>query len=187
MKIDAKTITNVQVQDLQLNVEKQVLRTIQVLRDKNLRVGFAESCTGGLLASLFTQQAGVSDIFWGSVVSYSNEAKHLFLNVSHEVFNQFGAVSYECAAQMAEGLQSQILKTGFKKVLTVSLTGVAGPIGGSVLKPVGTVFIAVSGAEIATQIFHHEFIDAEGQVLSREQIQWASVQAALKHVLQILQ
>lgn len=185
--------TNVQTSDLNSRMENALKKAVQVVRDKAMLVGFAESCTGGLLSSRMTQQSGISDIFWGSVVSYANESKSAFLGVQESVFKQFGAVSSECAKQMAEGLAAQIKKSTSKDVVTVAITGIAGPTGGTPTKPVGTVFIAVSGTKIATQIFHHEFVStnnsshAEGmhnssKELTREEIQQAAAVAALEHL-----
>lgn len=194
--VNVKTLTNVQTEKLNSRVENALEKAIQVIRDKGLLVGFAESCTGGLLSSSLSKKAGVSDIFWGSVVSYANESKSTFLGVQESVFKQFGAVSSECAKQMAEGLVAQIKRTTSKDVVTVAVTGIAGPTGGTELKPVGTVFFAVAGTKIATQIFHHEFVNtnsrshAEGMPtnnnLSREEIQAAAAAVALEHLSETL-
>jgi nicotinamide-nucleotide amidase len=194
-----KNLTVVQTQTLSRDTEIALKKAIEVVRDKGLLVGFAESCTGGLLSSLISRQSGVSDIFWGSVVSYANESKSLFLGVQDSVFKSVGAVSSECAKQMAEGLAAQIKKTTSKDVVTVSVTGIAGPTGGSESKPVGTVFVAVAGTKLAetkptTLIFHHEFVSnnshAEGMhninKLSREEIQSAAAVAALNHLIEAI-
>jgi len=188
MEVCKKIITNVQVSDggqtLLEQVQQSLLRVIQVLGDKGLMLGFAESCTGGLLSSLITKQSGVSEVFWGSVVSYSNESKSLFLNVGMEIFKKYGAVSSQCAIAMSEGLHAKISQTTQKKIITVSLTGIAGPTGGSDQKPVGTVFIAVSGTSKASKVFHHEFviINEKAILTDRECIQYASALHTLKHI-----
>lgn len=193
-----KTLMNVQIENLKSRGENALGKAIQVIRDKSLLVGFAESCTGGLLSSSLSRQSGISDIFWGSVVSYANESKSAFLGVQESVFKTVGAVSSECAKQMAEGLVAQIQKTTSKDVVTVSVTGIAGPTGGTDLKPVGTVFFAVAGTKIATQIFHHEFVTinshADGmqksrqqsRQLSREEFQTAAAAVALEHLIETL-
>ena len=173
--------------EIESAIQQQLLNTIDVLRDKNFMVGFAESCTGGLLSSLMTAQPGVSDVFWGSVVSYSNEAKVEFLNVNSDILKTHGAVSAACAKEMSEGLL-QKMKTekvrlgsgalATKGYRTVSITGIAGPKGESADKPVGTVFISCSGSGIATQVFQHEFAN-----VNRQQIQYSAALAALKHLL----
>jgi PncC family amidohydrolase len=100
---------------------------------------FAESCTGGLLAAAVTSVPGVSASFPGSVVTYSNEDKVEKLSVRPETLARYGAVSGQCAAQMARGARAL-----FGVRIAVSITGIAGPDGGSQLKPVGTVWFGLS-------------------------------------------
>jgi len=99
-------------------------------------VSFAESCTGGLLSSRFVDVPGVSKVFKGSVVAYSNEIKERVLNVKKETLNNFGAVSEECVIEMAKGV-ANLFSTDY----SVSISGIAGPTGGTKEKPVGTVWI----------------------------------------------
>lgn len=163
---------------------RDVTKAIQDLRDKALTVGFAESCTGGLLSSYFTAQAGVSDVFMGSVICYSNAVKENLLGVKTQTLVTVGAVSFETAKQLAEGA----LKTLDVKV-AVSLTGIAGPNGGSVAKPVGTVFIAVAGmksevgvsAMLETEIFECHF---QGD---RQQIQFLACAEATKKLTKFIE
>lgn len=122
---------------------EKVHKLIQILRDRKLTVSFAESCTGGQLSAFITEQPGVSDIFIGSVVSYSNESKIELLGVSRETLIDEGAVSETVARQMAQGAQKKL-----KSEFSVAITGIAGPTGGSELKPVGTVCFAVSGTNL---------------------------------------
>ncbi|MBC7743253.1 MAG: CinA family protein [Bdellovibrionaceae bacterium] len=157
----------IQQQNLTLNVAK----TTAVLRDKKLTVGFAESCTGGLLSSLFTELAGVSDVFLGSVISYDNHVKQRLLNVAASSLVTDGAVSTSVAKQMAEGAVKAL-----EVSVAVSITGVAGPSGGTTLKPVGTVFIAVAGLQSETKVFEHHFGG------DRKQIQLQSCGEAIKHL-----
>ncbi|KYG67639.1 damage-inducible protein CinA [Bdellovibrio bacteriovorus] len=124
---------------MSLNSEK-LQELIRSLRDQKLTVGFAESCTGGALSAFLTEQPGISDIFLGSVVSYSNEAKEDLLGVRRDTLMQEGAVSEAVARQMAHGVRRQ-LKTDW----SVAITGIAGPSGGTTTKPVGTVCIAIAG------------------------------------------
>ena len=105
-----------------------------------LTLGTAESCTGGLLASLITHHSGSSKYYMGGVSSYSNYAKHRVLHVNDDTLKSFGAVSEETAKEMAEG----VLKV-FNVDYGISVTGVAGPSGGSAEKPVGTIFVGISG------------------------------------------
>lgn len=111
-------------------------------RAKGVKVSCAESCTGGLVGAALTEIAGSSDVFVGSAVTYSNEAKHELLGVKSETIERFGAVSSECAVEMAEGSR-RVYGADF----AVSVTGIAGPDGGSYAKPVGTVWFGVSGRE----------------------------------------
>lgn len=111
----------------------------RLLREKHLTVTTAESCTGGFLAHLITSVPGASEYFQGSVIAYSNEVKHTFLGVSEESLKKFGAVSEEVVREMAKGALQQ-----FKTDFAVSVSGIAGPDGGTIEKPVGTVWIAVA-------------------------------------------
>ncbi len=102
------------------------------------KLGIAESCTGGLLLATLTQFPGASDYLLGGVVSYSNELKESMLHVSSETLKKYGAVSRECAIEMANG----IFKVTQAEI-AISVTGILGPSGGSVEKPVGTVWMAI--------------------------------------------
>lgn len=110
-----------------------------LLREKLFYLSTAESCTGGLIANKITQISGSSDYFKGAIISYSNEIKQSELNVSEDILNTFGAVSSECVEQMAHNVK-QKYKTDF----SISVSGIAGPNGGSEEKPVGTVWFAIS-------------------------------------------
>lgn len=113
---------------------------IRLLRKEGSTVSFAESCTGGKLSSLLTEQSGVSDVFMGSVVSYSNQAKKDLLDVSAESLASEGAVSETVAKQMARGVRKK-LRTDW----AVAITGIAGPTGATPQKPVGMVCFGVAG------------------------------------------
>jgi nicotinamide-nucleotide amidase len=109
------------------------------LRAEGLTFACAESCTGGLVAHRMTALAGSSDVFWGGAVTYSNEAKTQFLGVDAGLIADHGAVSAPVAVAMVEGL---VAASGV--ALAVSITGVAGPTGGTAEKPVGTVWFGVA-------------------------------------------
>ncbi|MDA3046894.1 CinA family protein [Campylobacter sp. VBCF_06 NA8] len=113
-----------------------ISHAVEKLREIGAKITFAESCTAGLLAAKFGEIAGVSDIFDGSVVSYANEIKRAWLDVSDEVLQDYGAVSEQCVAGMLSGA---LESSGANFALAIS--GIAGPGGGSDEKPVGTVFI----------------------------------------------
>ncbi len=121
------------------------------LQEKHLTLALAESCTGGLIGHRVTSVAGSSDYFLGGVVSYSNEAKLELLHVDPEVLAQFGAVSPETARDMALGARA-----AFGADLGLSVTGIAGPTGGSPAKPVGTVYIALATPE-EVEVWHYRF------------------------------
>ena len=122
-------------------------KLVKVLSEKKLTCATAESCTGGGVGYAITSVAGASAVFYGGVISYDNSVKRDILGVPEEVLLTKGAVSSECAAAMAGGAR-RILKTD----LAVSLTGIAGPSGGSVEKPVGLVWFGLSSAKgIATE------------------------------------
>ena len=117
----------------------------KTLKERGMTVGVAESCTGGFLASLFTSQPGASEYFYGGVVSYDNSVKMNVLGVEKGVLDTYGAVSQECAEQMAAGAR-KVLGTDY----AIATTGVAGPDGGTPEKPAGTVWIAVAAPEGVT-------------------------------------
>ncbi len=118
--------------------------------NKKCTFAFAESCTGGLVASKITDLSGSSAVFYGGVVSYDNSVKENVLKVKKETLETFGAVSLECATEMARGVR-ELLKTDY----AVSISGIAGPTGGSAEKPVGTVAIGVASKEKSTAFLYH--------------------------------
>ncbi len=175
------------------NLGCEVAKTIDLLRDSGMTVGFAESCTGGLLSSEFTKISGVSDVFMGSVVCYSNAVKENVLGVKSETLKIFGAVSVECAQELSTATLKILGVT-----LAIAITGIAGPMGGSVNRPVGTVFISVSGMDsvknqMVTKNYCHQFGQIEsGELLlenkiTREEIQKMACTASLEHLQQLIQ
>ena len=114
-------------------------KLVELLKGRGLTCATAESCTGGGVGSAITAVPGSSAVFAGGVISYSNEVKRNILGVSADILQTVGAVSSETAAQMAEGVR-KLLKTD----LAVSLTGIAGPDGGSDEKPVGLVWFGLA-------------------------------------------
>lgn len=127
------------------SIEELVHHLIQTLLKSQQTVSFAESCTGGLLSAKVTELSGVSSVYRGSVVSYSNEAKVEILGVGAQNLQSQGAVSQVVAQEMAQGVRHR-----FHTDWGVSITGIAGPTGGSVEKPVGTVWIGVCGPQHAS-------------------------------------
>ena len=122
-----------------------------LLRNKNITLSTAESCTGGLLSSRITDIPGSSDYFIGGVVAYSNEIKKKVLGVKEEDLKNFGAVSEPVVKQMAEGI-----RTLFDTDFGIGISGIAGPTGGTPQKPVGTVYLSLSFRE-KTEIYKKFF------------------------------
>ena len=113
-------------------------KIVRLLGKKRLKISFAESCTGGLLSSTITQISGSSKVFTIGLVAYSNQSKINTLKVPKNTIRKYGAVSYETCLSMVKNL-NKISKTN----ISVSVTGIAGPKGGSKKKPVGLVFIGI--------------------------------------------
>jgi nicotinamide-nucleotide amidase len=142
-----------------------------LLRDRNLTIAAAESCTGGLLLSRLTDVPGSSAWVLGGVVAYSNELKTMFADVSPELIEQHGAVSEPVAAALADGVRR---RTGSN--IAVGITGIAGPGGGTPAKPVGTVAIAVVGPDGTARVRTQWLFGG------RAQIKFNATQAALDMV-----
>jgi len=138
-----------------------------LLSERNETVAVAESCTGGLLGGEFTNIPGSSRYFLGGVIAYSNEIKERILGVEKEVIQKFGAVSQETAKQMAENVRKL-----FNSTYGISITGIAGPEGGTKEKPVGTVWISLSTAD---KVIAKKFQFGDDRHINRER----SVGAAL--------
>jgi nicotinamide-nucleotide amidase len=132
-------------------LRQRATEVLQKARDKSLTLGTAESCTGGLVSGTLTAIPGSSDVVMGSVVSYACSVKHRVLGVSQETLDTVGAVSQECACQMAEGARRVLASD-----VAVSVTGIAGPGGAVPGKPVGTVWFACA-CEQGTVSERHEF------------------------------
>jgi PncC family amidohydrolase len=122
-----------------MTIEEEIGR---LLIEANLTLATAESCTGGLVAHRITNVAGSSAYFLGGVVSYANEAKEALLGVRHETLLAHGAVSEEAAREMARGARER-LGAG----VAVSITGIAGPTGGTAEKPVGLTYMALAAPD----------------------------------------
>ena len=151
------------------------LKIVKLLTKKKLTVSFAESCTGGLLASSVTSISGSSKVFNMGLVTYSNNAKVKLLKVPKKTITKYGAVSYETCLSMVKNL-SKISRSN----ISISITGVAGPNGGTKEKPVGLVYIGLkkgSKTIIKKNLFKSK---------KRVSIQKATVNQALKMILNIL-
>ena len=151
------------------------LKIVKLLTSKGLTVSFAESCTGGLLSSSITSISGSSKVFNMGLVTYSNNAKVKLLKVPKKTINKYGAVSYETCLSMVKNL-SKISKSN----ISISITGVAGPTGGTKEKPIGLVYIGLkkgSKTIIKKNLFKSK---------KRVTIQKATAKQALKMILNIL-
>ena len=147
---------------------------VKNLIKKKIKISFAESCTGGLLASSITSISGSSKIFNLGFITYSNQAKIKFLKVNKNIIKKYGAVSHECCLAMVDNL-SKISKAN----INVSITGIAGPNGGTKQKPVGLVYIGVKRGN-KTLINKCFFRNKK-----RSSIQKATVKKALNLILRI--
>ena len=148
---------------------------VKKLTIKKLKISFAESCTGGMLANTITSVSGASKVFNLGLITYSNQAKINILKVNKNIIRKFGAVSYECCKAMVINL-SKISKAN----INVSITGIAGPKGGTKKKPVGLVYIGVRKDKIV-KVNRYIFKNR-----GRNYIQKATVNKALKLIIEVL-
>ncbi len=146
-----------------------------LLIDKKITVAVAESCTGGALCQALTDIPGSSAWFDRGFVTYSNQAKIDMLGVSSTLLDQYGAVSFEAARAMVEGVHGQS-----NAELAIAITGIAGPDGGAAEKPVGTVFFGIGQKGQAVKIDKRRFKGDRGEVRQR------SVEFVLKALLKTL-
>ena len=144
-------------------------KIVTLLKRKKLKIAIAESCTGGMLSSSFTSISGASKVFLIGLVTYSDQAKMEILKVPKKIIQKHGAVSVQCCLSMVNNL-SKISKSKF----CISVTGIAGPKGGSKQKPVGLVYIGIKKDKIV-KINRYVFKNR-----GRNFIQKATVNKALK-------
>ena len=156
-------------------MKKLSQKVVNILKKKRLKVSFAESCTGGLLSSTITSISGSSKVFTIGLVTYSNQSKINLLKVPKNIIRKHGAVSYETCLTMVKNL-SKISKTN----ISVSITGIAGPKGGTKKKPVGMVFIGIKKGN-KTLVKKHLFKNKK-----RTSFQRAAVIKALNLILSFL-
>ncbi len=156
-------------------MKKLSQKIVRLLGKKRLKISFAESCTGGLLSSTITQISGSSKVFTIGLVTYSNQSKINTLKVPKNTIRKYGAVSYEACLSMVKNL-NKISKTN----ISVSVTGIAGPKGGSKKKPVGLVFIGIKKGN-KTLVRKYLFKNKK-----RSAIQRAAVSKSLNLILSFL-
>ena len=148
---------------------------VRKLIQKKIKISFVESCTGGMLASSITSISGASKVFNLGLITYSNQAKINILKIKKSIIQKYGAVSAECCEAMVKNL-SKISKAQ----INISVTGIAGPNGGTKLKPVGLVYIGVKKGNkvlITKNLFKEK---------TRNSIQKASVKRSLEIVNSII-
>jgi len=151
---------------------KKTKAVIKLLKKKKLRISFAESCTGGLLSSSIASISGSSNVFDMGLVTYSNKAKNKILKISNQIIKKYGSVSEQCCLAMVDNLSKLS-----KSQICVSITGIAGPNGGTKQKPIGLVFI---GIKINKKIKINKY---KFKYKKRTSIQNISVQKALSLIL----
>jgi nicotinamide-nucleotide amidase len=156
------------MQDLVENLAK-------LLESKNMLLATAESCTGGLLSTTITHRPGTSKTFERGFITYSNESKMEMLGVSKEILDNHGAVSAQCAEAMAKGALEKS-----RAQLAVSITGIAGPDGGTTTKPVGLVYFGYALKGGSSGSLSENFKGDRGEVQTQACI------TALKHLISVL-
>ena len=153
-------------------MKKKIIKIINLLKRKKLKLAIAESCTGGMLSSAITSVGGSSKVFTMGLVTYSNQSKNRLLKVPKQIIKKYGAVSVQCCFSMVNNL-SKISKSN----VAVSITGIAGPSGGTKQKPVGLVYIGIKKSnkvKINRSLFKNK---------NRSNVQRAAVKKALELVL----
>ena len=156
-------------------MKKETVKVINLLKRKKLKLAIAESCTGGMLSGTITSVSGASKIFTMGLVTYSNQAKMSILKVPKKIIQKHGAVSVQCCLSMLNNL-SKISKSN----IAVSITGIAGPSGGSKQKPVGLVYV---GIKKGNKIKIHKYLFKNK---GRSYVQKATVRKSLGLILNIL-
>tara|TARA_B100001964_G_scaffold67908_1_gene77173 strand:- start:23 stop:496 length:474 start_codon:yes stop_codon:yes gene_type:complete len=156
-------------------MKNKAKKIIQTLKKRKLKISFAESCTGGLLSSVITSISGSSKVFTLGLVAYSNQSKIKVLEIPKNTIRKYGAVSEQACLAMAKNV-SKISKTN----MSVSITGITGPGGGTKKKPVGLVYIGIKKAnkiDVNKYLFKNR---------GRSYIQKAAVNKSLGLILSVL-
>ena len=156
--------------------EQDMIELQKILFDNKKTITTAESCTGGLIASMITKISGSSNIFNGAIISYSNEIKNQELKVKNETLKNYGAVSIEVVNEMLDGVIKK-----FNANFAIAVSGIAGPTGATKNKPVGTVVIGICDDKC------HKMVDIYKFDGSREEVQIQAAKTSLKEILKFLQ
>ena len=154
-------------------MKKLSQKIIKLLKKKRLKLSVVESCTGGMLSSVITSVSGSSKVFTMGLVTYSNQSKNRLLKVPKQIIKKYGAVSIQCCFSMVNNL-CKISKSN----VAVSITGIAGPSGGTKLKPIGLVYVAIkhkNKIKISKFVFKNK---------GRSYIQRAAVNKTLKLIFE---
>jgi PncC family amidohydrolase len=160
-------------------IKNQIHKLKKIRKAKKFKLSTAESCTGGLLSSSITEYSGASEFFDSSYIVYSNNSKVNLLKVPKNIIKQFGSVSHQTSLYMAKGLRKKT-----KSDIVVSITGVAGPKGGTKKNPVGTVYFTIGykkNNRFIYESFHKKFKND-----NRKYIQKKSVIFSLDQVLRVI-
>ncbi len=155
--------------------EQDMIELQKILFNNKKTITTAESCTGGLIASMITKISGSSNIFNGAIISYSNEIKHQELNVKNVTLKNYGAVSIEVVNEMLDGVIKK-----FDANFAIAISGIAGPTGGTKNKPVGTVIIGICDDN------DHKIVNVYNFSGSREEVQIQAAKTALKEILKFV-
>lgn len=155
--------------------EQDMIELQKILFDNKKTITTAESCTGGLIASMITKISGSSNIFNGAIISYSNEIKNQELKVKNETLKNYGAVSIEVVNEMLDGVIKK-----FNANFAIAISGIAGPTGATKNKPVGTVVIGICDDKC------HKMVDIYKFDGSREEVQIQAAKTSLKEILKFV-
>ncbi len=155
--------------------EQDMIELQKILFDNKKTITTAESCTGGLIASMITKISGSSNIFNGAIISYSNEIKNQELKVKNETLKNYGAVSIEVVNEMLDGVIKK-----FDANFAIAISGIAGPTGATKNKPVGTVVIGICDDKC------HKMVDIYKFDGSREEVQIQAAKTSLKEILKFV-
>ena len=162
---------------IESNAEGKYDKAVRALIEKGTSISTAESFTGGLIGKMFTDVPGSSSVFHGGVIAYMNEIKEGLLGVKTDTIEKHTEVSFEAAAEMAEGARRV-----FGSDIAISTTGFAGPTGGNKNDPVGTVYVGIATSE-KTVVIRTEYT---GELLERKTIRICSSLLAIEEILKIL-